>query len=221
MIGRVFPRERRRALGAGAWWTAGGAAWASHAVLLSLRPAGCIADQCRASGPHRPTEDLLWLFAAAVACIAVGMFVVSDRPGGRGLVFRRAATILTSAGAAALIIGLVMNAVTRGDSPLWWLHDSDSLGRALPVLGSIAAGVAGLLGRWLRPSLGILLILTSSACLGFNAQTDQILLAVPLGVAWVVTGVATLFPRPAPRPAGPAPLAPGAALPPDGGRHTR
>lgn len=199
MIGGALLREKSRALSAGAWWTVGGAAWAVHAVLLALRPAGCIADQCNSSGPHRPTEDLLWLFAIAVACIAVGMVIVSDRPSSRGFVFRRAATILTFAGVAAVVLGLVMNAVTREDSPLWWLHDSDSLGRALPVLGSIAAGVAALLGRWLHPLLGILLIMASLACLGFNAQTDRILFAVPLGVAWGIAGVATLSAR-RPRP---------------------
>lgn len=53
-------------------------------MLLFSRPAGCVADQCGSSGPHRPTEDLLWLFAIAVACIAAGMFTLGDRPGARG-----------------------------------------------------------------------------------------------------------------------------------------
>ncbi len=169
-------------------------------MLLFSRPAGCVADQCGSSGPHRPTEDLLWLFAIAVACIAAGMFTLGDRPGARGAALRRAALILTSAGVAAAVLGLLMNAVTTGGSPLWWLHDSDSLARALPVFGSIAAGLAALLGRWLRPWLGILLTLASVTCVGFNAQTDQVLSAVPLGVAWVVVGIATLSARPAPRP---------------------
>lgn len=192
MLGGPARRERGRALGAGASWVIGGSVWTTHVVLLFLRPVGCIADQCGSSGPHRPTEDLLWLFAIAVASVAVGMLIVPVRPGARGSLFRWAALILTFAGAAAVALGVAMNAVAEGGSPLWWLHDSDSLGRALPVLGSIAAGVAALRGHWLRPWLGIVLIVASLLCLGFNAQTDRILWAVPLGVAWLLAGVITL-----------------------------
>lgn len=94
---------------------------------------------------------------------------------------------------AALSLGLVINAALPGDSPLWWLHDSDSMGRLLPVLGTVAAGVAAVRGHWLGRWQGVLLIGSALASFGFNAQIDRILFTVPLGAAWTVVGSSRLL----------------------------
>ncbi|MCZ2860808.1 hypothetical protein [Blastococcus sp. VKM Ac-2987] len=82
-----------------------------------------------------------------------------------------------------------MNAALPGDSPLWWLHDTDSLGRLVPVAGALLTGVGGLRagGSW-RWS-GSALIVAALVSLPFNAQDDRVLLSVPLGVAWLAWGI--------------------------------
>jgi len=159
---------------------------------------GCIAAGCAATGsPPRPTEDLLWLFLLSVCALGIGM-VCSPTNGARGRTARQIAASLVLAGVAVLILGLITNGALPGDSPLWWLHDSDSMGRGLPVLGSVAAGAAALRGQWLGRWQGVLLILSALATFGFNAQTERILFAMPLGAAWAVVGAAYLLSR-APR----------------------
>jgi hypothetical protein len=82
-----------------------------------------------------------------------------------------------------------VNAAPPRDSPLWWLHDTDSLGRLVPFAGARLKGVGGLrAGGPLRWS-GSALIVAALVSLPFNAQDDRVLLSVPLGVAWLAFGV--------------------------------
>ena len=85
--------------------------------------------------------------------------------------------------------GLVVNAVLPGDSPLWWLHDSDSLGRMFPVVGSLMIGIGVLRNgggvRW----AGGLLVVSAVASLPVNVQDDRVLLDLPLGLAWCLLGL--------------------------------
>lgn len=183
-------RERLSA----AWWAGGGTLWVVHVGVLAARPEGCIAARCRAGigSPPRPTEDLLWLFLLSVCALTIGMLSAPAREG-HGRTARRVAIGLALAGVAVLTLGLVMNAALSGDSPLWWLHDSDSMGRFLPVLASLVAGVAALRGQWLGRWQGALLMLGALASFGFNAQTDRILFSLPLGIAWAVAGATNLL----------------------------
>lgn len=176
-------------------WLIGGALWVVHVALLHARPEGCIAEGCTVAGSSaRPTEDLLWLFLLAVSALGSGILLAPTRRA-RGRTARRFAAGLVLAGVAALSLGLLVNAAIAGDSPLWWLHDSDSMGRLLPVLASGAAGVAALRGQWLHLGRwqGVLLILSALASFGFNAQTERIVFTVPLGLAWVAVGLAQLL----------------------------
>lgn len=183
-------QQRRTRVVSGSCFGLAGALWALHAVILNSRPEGCIASQCSIGGSTaRPTEDLLWLFLLSVAALAVGMITARAGGGARGRTARRAAIGLVLAGVAVLLLGVIVNALVAGDSPLWWLHDSDSLGRFLPMLGSLAAGIAAVRGIWLRRWHGVLLASAFVVALGFNAQTDRILLTVPLGLTWVVIGL--------------------------------
>jgi hypothetical protein len=185
-------RDPRDGLSAGCW-ALGGTIWVVHVAVLNARPEGCIAAACNAAGATiRPTEDLLWLFLLAVSALAIGM-VYAPSKGRAGRTGRRVATGLMFAGAAALTLGLAVNSTITGDSALWWLHDSDSMGRFLPVLGSAIAGVVAWRGQWLERWHGVLLGVTALASLGFNAQTDRILFTLPLGAAWALLGLSRLY----------------------------
>ena len=185
------PRLRWAGLGA----LLGGALWAVHALLLARRPEGCVADACHeVLAPNaRPTEDLAWLYLLAVALLAGAAGLLAGVEHGRGRTPARVAAALLTAGAAVMAIGLVVNAALVGDSPLWWLHDSDSLGRFLPVAGGLAAGVGALRGGRLPSWAGVTLVATALLSLGFNAQDDRVLLPLPLGLAWAATGAVLLL----------------------------
>ncbi len=180
---------------AGRWragpWLAmvGGGIWAAHAVVLSRRPPGCVSEDCWATGAsHRPSEDLAWLLLLAVVAlaVAVGRLGAERRERGRRLI--RGGSVLLWTGTALLAGGLVVNAVLPGGSPLWWLHDTDTLGRLVPVAGAFVTGLGITRSRHPSPWGGVVLVFASLVALPFNAQDDRALLSVPLGVAWVVTG---------------------------------
>ncbi|MFD2090728.1 hypothetical protein [Blastococcus deserti] len=167
----------------------GGAVWTVHALVLAGRPTGCVRDACFVAGASsRPSEDLAPVFLLAVVLLAVAATTLGrgDRQRGRGLT--RTGALLLWAGAALLVLGLVVNAAIDGDSPLWWLHDTDSLGRLAPVTGSFLVGM-GLLWRRSDPSwLGPALAVAALVSVPFNAQDDRVLLNVPLGLVWAVAG---------------------------------
>jgi hypothetical protein len=83
---------------------------------------------------------------------------------------------------------MVVNAALPGDSPLWWLHDTDTLGRLVPVAGTFLSGLGIARARYPSPWVGGVLVVGSLVALPFNAQDDRALLSVPLGLAWIVTG---------------------------------
>ncbi|MCF6743452.1 hypothetical protein E9529_04030 [Blastococcus sp. KM273128] len=168
----------------------GGATWSLHAVWLSTRPGGCVGADCRVPGAsNRPSEDLAWLLllsvvalGVAVSCLASGTSAAGRRPS-------RAGAVLLWAGAVLLAAGLAVNAVLVGDSPLWWLHDTDSLGRLVPVAGALLTGVGGLRAGGPSRWPGAALVVAALVALPFNAQDDRVLLSVPLGLAWLALGV--------------------------------
>jgi hypothetical protein len=168
----------------------GGAIWTLHALSLSARPEGCVGADCRLPGAsNRPSEDLAWLFLLAVVALALAVSRLASGPSASGRRSFRAGTSLLWVGAVLLAAGIAVNAVLTGDSPLWWLHDSDSLGRLVPVAGAVLAGVGGLrAGGPLRWS-GSALIVAALVSLLFNVQDERVLLSVPLGVAWLAFGI--------------------------------
>lgn len=178
---------RRRA----APWLAivGGGIWAAHAVVLDRRPPGCVAQDCWAAGAsYRPSEDLAWLLLLAVVALAVAVGRLDTERWDRGRRLVRASGVLLWAGAGLLAGGMAVNAALPGDSPLWWLHDTDTLGRLVPVAGAFIGGWGIVRSRRPSPWVGALLVVASVVALGFNAQDVRALLSVPLGLAWVVTG---------------------------------
>jgi hypothetical protein len=178
------------------WWAGpalavfGGATWTLHALWLSARPEGCVQAGCRFPGAsNRPSEDLAWLLLLSVVALAVAVNRLAGGPSASGRGAFRVGTGLLWVGAVLLAAGIVVNAALPGDSPLWWLHDTDSLGRFFPVAGAVLIGVGGLrTGGPLRWA-GSALIVAALVSLPFNAQDDRVLLSVPLGVAWLALGV--------------------------------
>lgn len=163
-------------------------------MLLSVRPVGCVGEACFEVGRgHRESEDLAWLLLSSVLLLALGTGLAGRQRGGARTPWRMTAFVLLLVGAVLLVVGLFMNASSPAGSPLWWLHDSDTLGRILPVAGTMAAGVsmATIPGaRW----LAFLLIGSALLGLGFNAQDERTLLSIPVGLAWVAYGGHRLSP---------------------------
>ena len=167
----------------------GGGIWAAHAVILNRRPPGCASNDCWATGAsHRPSEDLAWLLLPAVVALAVAVGRLSREGWHRGGRLIRAGGVLLWVGAGLLAGGMVVNAALPGDSPLWWLHDTDTLGRLVPVAGAFIGGWGIVRSRCPSSWVGALLVVASVVAVPFNAQDDRALLSVPLGLAWVVTG---------------------------------
>ena len=171
----------------------GGAVWSVHALLLAARPEGCIAAAC-GTRAHRPSEDLAWLLLVAVMLIAVSAGLVAARAPRRGRGLLWSGTGLVAAGAVLLAVGIMVNA-TGHDSPLWWLHDSDALGRFLPVLGGVLTGAGLLRGRILPRWAGLALVAGAIFSFGFNVQNARVLLVLPLGLAWVAFAYAVWTPE--------------------------
>ncbi len=173
----------------------GGSVWILHAVLLAARPAGCVgAAECGVAGGHRASEDLAWLFLIAVAllgtCMAGAFLSAGSAAAGRRS--PRAAMVLMATGGLLVLGGVVVNSVMAGDSPLWWLHDTDTLGRIIPVVASVVAGLAAVRRLWFNRWAGVLLMGAAVASLPFNVQDDRVLLNVPLGGAWVLAAGSVL-----------------------------
>lgn len=177
---------------AGASALLGGMAWLGHTVLLATRPIGCVGAACFQEGrSHRGTEDIAWILLAAVlmlaASIASHLFLGVQR--GRSL--QAAALVLCATGAALLALGVVVNRGRSTGAPLWWLHDSDSLGRLLPVLGTLVLGL-GILRTGAHRWLAALLVVAALVGLAFNAQDERTLLSLPVGAAWIAFGLQVL-----------------------------
>jgi hypothetical protein len=100
--------------------------------------------------------------------------------------------LLMATGGLLVLGGVVVNSVMAGDSPLWWLHDTDTLGRIIPVVASVVAGLAAVRRLWFNRWAGVLLMGAALASLPLNVQDDRVLLNVPLGGAWVLAAGSVL-----------------------------
>jgi hypothetical protein len=167
----------------------GGVLWAISAVIHASKPRGCIAEEC-AFRPMRETSALdgfplllsLLLFAGGVA----GLMILA-RSAGRWGKAGNTGVILCAIGAALVVIAsLVQTIFFGGDFPLMPFFVIPSA-LAL-VFGLLLLGLAILRARVLPRWAAVLFIVGTLAMLGVNEQTARVLLAIPLGVAWVVVG---------------------------------
>jgi hypothetical protein len=168
-----------------------GVLWMAFALVLSSRPEGCVGAACdlpgrtyRTWGPLAPA-----LFIAAALLLIGGMVALAwyawNRPGFGML--GRVGFLLSVVGGALIASGTAIQALFfNGDFQLMpfflipgWL--------AL-IMGFLLLDSALLRARMVLRWAGVLLLLSALVLLGFNDQDVRVLLAVPLGLNWVVVG---------------------------------
>ena len=168
-----------------------GVLWMAFALVLSSRPEGCVGAACdlpgrtyRTWGPLAPA-----LFIAAALLLIGGMVALAwyawNRPGFGML--GRVGLLLSVVGGALIASGTAIQALFfNGDFQLMpfflipgWL--------AL-IMGFLLLGSALLRARMVPRWAGVLLLLSTLVLLGYNDQDVRVLLAVPLGLSWVVVG---------------------------------
>ena len=160
-----------------------------HTLLLAVRPLGCVGAECFGTGRgQRESEDIAWILLVAVALLTVAIASDLARRVERGRRLRLAALVLYGCGAALLVVGLIVNRGSSTGAPLWWLHDSDTLGRLLPVLGTLAFGL-GLLRAGADRVLAWAFVVAALLGFAFNAQDWRALLSVPIGLVWIAFGL--------------------------------
>lgn len=167
----------------------GGGLWVIGIVVHASKPRGCVARECafrpmRESGVLDGTLMLLSLLLFAAG--AVGLVVLARRLGRFGKT-GSAGIVVGAIGAALLVVsGLIQALFFGGDFPLMPYFVVP--GVLALVVGFVLLGVAILLARVLPPWAALLLIVGALAMLGFNEQTARVLMAIPLGLAWVAVG---------------------------------
>ena len=172
----------------------GGSLWLVHTMLLAVRPLGCVGQSCFEGGRHhRDSEDIAWVLLVSVLLLAVSVWAAPGRDG-RPRRLLSASFVLLTVGSALLVVGLIVNRGSSDGSALWWLYDSDTLGRIVPVLGTLMAGI-GMLRDGTPRWLPALFIVAAAASLGVNIQDERVLLGLPVGLAWAARGVHLLLTR--------------------------
>jgi hypothetical protein len=167
----------------------GGSMWAFGAVARSLRPRGCVADECL-TRPMRETavaEGVVLLGAVLLFLAGLAGLVILSRHTGRFGRAGRTGVVLGVAGLVVLLLASLVQALLfAGDFVLMPYFVIPAL--TAVVLGFVLVGVtvlrAGVLPRW----SGVLLIVGALAMLIANEQTTLVLLLVPFGLAWIAVG---------------------------------
>ncbi len=163
-----------------------------HTLLLAVRPLGCVGEACfDGVRRHRESEDIAWVLLVSVLLLALSVATAS-RQEGRRRPLRLASLVLLIVGAALLTFGLIVNRGSSDGAVLWWLHDSDTLGRIVPVLGTLVAGI-GMLGERAGRWLPALFIVAALASLVVNVQDERVLLGLPVGAVWAAFGLHVLL----------------------------
>jgi hypothetical protein len=172
-------------------------------ILHALKPTGCVADECDLPGRsmREGTAVTDVLLIAAVLLMGLGLLTVVARLRAAGRFGRLGQTgvAATSLGGALGLAGVLVQALFFGsDFPYMpFFLVPGLLGVMVGVLFLGAAILrSGVLPRW----VGVLLASGAICLLAFNEQTARVLLAIPIGVAWVAMG-SVLWAEPRPRPA--------------------
>jgi len=161
-------------------------------VAVAFRPEGCIGSECDLPGKsHREWSALAPFFIAALSLIATGMVGLvtrawtSDRFGRLGRIGQDSSLV----GVALLGMGgAIQEIYFGGDFPL--MPGFVIPGVLALVVGFLLLGIAILRASVLPRWAAWLLITGALAMLGFNDQNGLVLMAAPLGIAWVAAGYA-------------------------------
>ncbi len=171
----------------------GGVLWIVAAIITAFKPRGCIGLECDV-GAMRDSSDVAPLLLLALLLSAMGLagMVIRARNTGRLDRWGQTSVVLCAAGAALLVLGMVLSVI----SEVFWVLAP--LGGLALVVGLALVGITalrtGALPRW----AAVLLVIGSLGMLGFNDQNAQVLMAIPFGIGWVAVGYALWSDRSSP-----------------------
>jgi hypothetical protein len=183
----------KAATGAGA--VGGGAAWVAACVELASLPVGCVGDEC-VDQPQRDwsalATSLAFLGFGLMAASALGMLVLALRSSGdRRSRLARAAALVGAAGVALLLAAGMLTAMGvpfMDDAMPGFVLPGLALCVVAAVLTASLVVRTHVLPLW----AGVVLAVAAAVALGANEQKDSVLLAAPLGAAWLLAGVVLL-----------------------------
>lgn len=169
-----------RTLAAAAAALVGGIIWIATVIITALRPDGI-------GGAYRSTLDLhpMILVSFVLMASAASAFASRLRPGRLGW----AGAAVCWIGVALFTVNVAFVLATGDDAPVWLTHYA---GFFLMALGISLVGMAGLLARALPLAAGVAMIVAPLVMPLGNGQDARVLLWLPLGIASLALGVATL-----------------------------
>jgi hypothetical protein len=173
--------DRRLARLAGASAVIGGSAWVVAIVIHALQPEGCVGDQCFVRPQREATAGTSWLMVVASAALLVfllALLALLARIGELG--WTGVAGVASCALGIAALFVMALPAIRDQVRPL-------------PGLIAVAVGLALVGWAVLRSSVvprwaGIGLLVGVLLLTGVSEQNSRVLLALPFGTAWLVTG---------------------------------
>ncbi len=168
-----------------------GVLWVAFALVLASQPQGCVGAECDLPGrSYRPWGPLApTLFIAALLLLVGGLVAVAWAAWKRSAFGKvgRVGILLSTVGGLLIAVLLVIQALFfNGDFPLMPFFVLPALLALL--LGFLLLGSALLRARMVPRWAGVLWLLSALALLAFNTEDVRVLLAVPLGLIWVVVG---------------------------------
>lgn len=157
----------------------GGLLLVAYAIVMALKPRGCIGEECvgRSYRESGPDGGILVLGAIGLIIAATAGLFAIHRFEGRGSKVVRIAALVA---ASSLLVGVGLLG-----SAMWWL------GFIVLVLAFLAFAVTGaglMISRVLPAWSGAMLLVTSLLLFGMNDQNEAVLLVIPFGLAWIVLG---------------------------------
>jgi len=166
----------------------GGLFLVAYAILMALKPRGCIAEECvgRSYREAGPLDSTLVLAALGLMiATAVGLYQM-HRFEGRGARVVRIAALTAAASLLVGVLGLVINNVFFHSGLVYFLFVFPGLLLAMLAFAVTGAGLmrSGMLPAW----SGAMLILTSLLLLVHNDQNELVLFIIPFGITWIVLG---------------------------------
>ncbi len=163
----------------------GGMLWIVAATITAYKPRGCIGPECDV-GTMRDSSDVAPSLLLALLLSAIGLagMVIHARNTGRLDRWGHTSVVLCAAGAALLVLGVVLSVISE---VFWILAPLGGLGL---VIGLALVGIAALRTEALPRWAAVLLVIGSLGMLGFNDQNAQVLMAIPFGIGWTAVGYA-------------------------------
>jgi hypothetical protein len=149
-----------------------------QAIIVALKPRGCIAVECvgRSYRESGPVDSILFLAALGlIIAAAIGLYWM-HRFDGRG---SRVVRIAGLVAAVSLLIGV-------GLTPAFFYVGFAAL--VVAILAFAVTGAGLMRSRVLPAWSGAMLVLTSLLLFAFNDQNERVLLVIPFGMTWMVLG---------------------------------